>query len=261
MRIGISTSAFYGKAETEQAARIISRLNADCMEVFFQCHFEHHRAFGQILKEMAGEMDVRSMHVLSSRDEPGLFSKSPRQRQAALDTLNGALDAGQAAGARYYVLHGQAFPKGLPASSPDYDRLAECVAPLLRSARERDMWIAWENVWWSSFRTPDFAGEVAKRMPEIRFTLDIKQAAKTKYGWRMFLEAMGGRLVNVHVCDENEGGKLCLPGKGNFDFGELAGALRQIGSEGAVILEPYPELFDAPSQLVQAVSYLKMKFE
>ena len=86
-------------------------------------------------------------------------------------------------------------------------------------------------------------------------------ASAAAYTGANTIVVQGGRLVNVHVCDERDGGKLCLPGKGNFDFGELAGALRQIGYEGAVILEPYPELFDTPSQLVQAVSYLKMKFE
>ena len=31
MQIGISTAAFYGKAETEQAARVIGQMGADCM--------------------------------------------------------------------------------------------------------------------------------------------------------------------------------------------------------------------------------------
>lgn len=261
MQIGISTAAFYGKAETEQAAQVIGQMGADCMEAFLQCHFEHHGAFGQILKDMAGKTEVRSIHVLSSRDEPGLFSKSLRQRQAALETLCGALDAGQAAGARYYVLHGQAFPKGMPVGLPNYDRLAECIEPLVNAARARGIWIAWENVWWSSFRTPKFAVEMAKRLPEIRFTLDIKQAAKTQYGWRSFLDAMGERLVNVHVCDEDEMGALCLPGRGKFDFDALAQALRAIGYQDAVILEPYPELFDAPEQLIQAAEFLKAKFD
>ena len=69
--------------------------------------------------------------------------------------------------------------------------------------------------------------------------------------------AMGRALVNVHVCDWNEGGKLCLPGEGVFDFDALFGTLRGIGYDGPVILEPYWALIESREALLRSLSFLR----
>lgn len=262
MLFGISTSSFYPRLETERAAAEIARLNVDCMEAFLQCSFEYGAQYGALLRRVAQGVPVRSVHALSSRDEPMLFARSSRQRREALDTLKRVVDAGEALGAKYYVFHGQANVKHLATTRrPNFDQLAEGIMPLLECARGAGLGIAWETVYWSSFCFPDFAREMARRLPEIRFTLDIKQVAKTEYPLEAYLEAMGDRLVHLHVCDCRADGGLCLPGAagGQFDFENLGAQLARRGYEGAVILEPYSDQFECTEQLARALDFLRVK--
>ena len=69
--------------------------------------------------------------------------------------------------------------------------------------------------------------------------------------------AMGSALCNVHVCDWDAQGKLCLPGEGVFDFAALFRALREIGYRGPVILEPYLALIGSDEALLRALSHLR----
>ena len=45
-------------------------------------------------------------------------------------------------------------------------------------ATQRKIKIAWENVCWCQLTTPERAREIRRLLPEIRFTLDIKQAMR-----------------------------------------------------------------------------------
>ena len=45
MKIGLSTAAFYGKWEVEEAAALLGRYGAECAEVFLQTRSEYAREF------------------------------------------------------------------------------------------------------------------------------------------------------------------------------------------------------------------------
>ena len=95
-------------------------------------------------------------------------------------------------------------------------------------------------------------------------TLDVKQAAQSGYPMEGYLEEMGDRLCNLHLCDitEQEGMVYTsLPGQGNFDFVHLAALLREKNFNGAVTMEVYPDDWEKENELRQSFAFLRAIFE
>ncbi len=260
MKIGVSTAAFYSKAYIEEAIKRIQLLKADCIEAFLDCRWEQSAQRGMQLKTLAEGTPITSVHPLSTRDEPGLFMKSERQREESLQGFCGVLEAGEAMGVDCYVMHGQIYPQGVPTKPIDYDFVARRIEPAVECADRMGITIAWENTFYASFRVPEFAYRMRRYFPQLCFTLDTKQAYRAQVPWQEYMQAMEGALVNVHVSDWNERGQFCLPGKGVFDFDVLVKELYRIDYNGPVILEPYPEAFCQDAELDVSLSFLRQKF-
>ena len=256
VRIGLSTAAFYGKWEVEEAAAHLRGYGADCAEVFFQTRSEYTRDFARLTKEKLRGLPCTSVHPFGTAFENEFFGRSARQRADALDTLRHVLDAAAELGARLYVYHGRYSPARVELPF-DAQRNAEVVARMQEEATQREIRIAWENVCWCQMTTPERVREIRKLLPDIRFTLDIKQAMRAGCAPVDFVQAMGRQLANVHVCDWDEAGWLCLPGEGAFDFAGFISALRRAEYTGAVIVEPYLALVKSDEALAQSIQYLK----
>ncbi len=71
----------------------------------------------------------------------------------------------------------------------------------------------------------------------------------------MYLRDMQGAISHVHVSDVDENGKTCLPGKGLYDFKELFARLKDVGFDGAVIIESAN--FSDIDELKNSVEFLK----
>ena len=67
---------------------------------------------------------------------------------------------------------------------------------------------------------------------------------------------MSNRLAYAHVSDIDEHGKICLPGKGNFDFDTLVKQLKAVGFDGALIVEVYTDNYGDPVELKDSCDYL-----
>jgi len=256
MKLGISTSAFYGRWETDESALAVSKLPVDCAEVFLQTASEYTREFGlQVRKNLAG-IPCTSVHPLGTPFENQLISRSARQRRDARDVLRCVLDAAQELGAQMYVHHGRHTPRNeiLPWNM---QANAEMIAIIQQEASPRGIAVTWENVCWCQLTTPDRALEAKKLLPDVHFTLDIKQAMKSGCQPVDFVHAMGESLANVHICDWNREGKLCLPGEGEFDFAGFIRELSSIGYDGPVILEPYLALIHSDAALERSIQYMK----
>ena len=260
MRIGLSTAAFYGRYETEEAAAHMSVLDIDCAEAFLQTASEYTVDFARQVRGNLRGIPCTSVHPLGTAFENALGSRSPRQKRDAFDVFRRVLDAGQAMGAGVYVYHGRHSPQ-LRALPWDLEANAALLAPMIEEARLRGMTIAWENVFWCQLTTPNRVRQARAMLPEVRFTLDIKQAMLAGGDPMAMARAMGGALVNVHVCDWDADGRLCLPGEGNFDFGALFALLREIGYDGPVIAEPYLGLIGSDEALAASLRFLRTQAE
>lgn len=256
MRLGISTAAFYGHFETEEAASFIGALPLECAEVFLQGPSEWERSFVRDVRARLGGVPCTSVHPLGTDFENGMFSRSARKRRDTLDIICRVLDAGVELGAGMYVYHGRFAPRhelcpwNLRAN-------ADVLALMCEEAEKRGMLIAWENVEWCQLTDESRVREARLAVPQVRYTLDIKQAMRAGRDPFEMARAMGDRLVNVHVCDWDERGKLCLPGEGAFDFTGFFALLRSLGYVGPVILEPYLALIKSGEALEGAIAHLR----
>lgn len=260
MQLGLSTAAYYGKWETEEAAVQLSRLPIDCAEVFLQSGSEFDASFAELVRRNLGTVPCTSVHPQGCQFEGYMAQRPQRQKRDAFDVFRRVLDAGAALGTKTYVYHGRNTPQLSPIPW-NLQWNIEAIAPMCEEAEKRGMVIGWENVFWCQLTEPSRVLEAKKALPQVRFTLDIKQAMRAGCDPVDFVFAMGDQLCNVHVCDWDEEGKLCLPGEGAFDFDRLFDALEEVGYPGPVILEPYLKLIRDRSALLNSLAFLRKKME
>lgn len=259
MLLGISTAAFYGKWETEEAAARIAELPLDCAEVFFQSDSEITEDFAALVKKNLGPVICTSIHPLGGY-ENYMAGRPARQIKDAFDHYRRILDAGAAIGARTFVYHGRNTPQLSPLSW-NLRWNIEAIAPMCEEAEKRGMVIGWENVYWCQLTEPKRVLEAREALPQVRFTLDIKQAMRAGHDPLEFVHAMSDRLCNVHVCDWKEDGTLCLPGEGIFDFDALFAALKEAGYDGPVMMEPYAKLIESDEALERSIAFMRNKMK
>ena len=255
MQLGISTAAFYGRWETEEAAAQIAKLPLDCAEVFLQSDSEDTKEFAALVRRNLGGIPCTSVHPTGGY-ENYMARRPARQMRDAFDKFRGILDAGAALGAKVFVYHGRSTPMLTPIPW-DLRWNIEALVPMCEEARRRDMVIGWENVFWCQLTEPARVLEAKNALPHVRFTLDIKQAMRAGCDPIEFVYAMGDRLCNVHICDWKEDGALCLPGEGIFDFEALLKALRCVKYDGPVVMEPYQKLIQSDEALRRSIAYMK----
>ena len=259
MRLGLTSAAFYGRLETEDAAAKLREFPIDTCEIFLETGSEYSLEFGRITREKLGSLPCRAVHAKGTQFESDLFGASKRQRQDAFQTLKGVLDCGLALGAGVYVFHGLPDIRGglRPNSIP---RLMETVEHIAALAGERNIRLAWENVSWCVLKCPEDAAFLKEACPGLSFVLDIKQAIRAGADPFAFLPVMGERLIHIHVMDYDPSGRLCLPGQGVFDFIRLRRELDAMEYQGDVILEPYASHTVDEQALQKSICYLRDVF-
>ncbi len=255
----MSTAAFYGRWETEEAAQQIAKLPLDCAEVFLQSESENSTAFGALVKSNLGDTVCTSIHPIGNY-ENYMAGRPARQVRDAFDHYRRILDVGAALGAKTFVYHGRNTPQ-LAALPWNLKWNVEALGPMCEEAEKRGMVIGWENVYWCQLTEPSRVLEAREALPQVRFTLDIKQAMRAGCDPIAFVEAMGERLCNVHVCDWQEDGTLCLPGEGSFDFDALFAALERVKYVGPVIMEPYLKLIKSEEALLRSIAFMRNKMK
>ena len=257
MRIGISTAAFYGKLETEDAAARVALLGVPCCEVFLETYSEYSGAFGRLVRERLGGTQAVSVHCKTQHFEADLIGQSARQREDALRLLDGLLDGGVALGAETYVFHGPANIRGKAAN---FSRWQPGIAEAMARCKARGIAFGWETVSWCWLNNPGRIGEFLSLWPELSFVLDVKQVYDLGQEPLSYVEAMGDRLRHIHILDHDANGRYALPGQGIHDFRELAAALRMNGYHGDMILEPYAYMAENDQCLMDAVNWLRDTF-
>ena len=66
MKIGLSSAAFYSRAETEDQAIRLRNFNIDVCEVFLETHSEYNASFGRLVKENLGDLPcISCQHFIS----------------------------------------------------------------------------------------------------------------------------------------------------------------------------------------------------
>ncbi|MBQ7642745.1 MAG: sugar phosphate isomerase/epimerase, partial [Clostridia bacterium] len=217
---------------------------------------EYTEDFALLLKARKGDMNVHSMHVYTMHYEPELFSQNERSYSVAEGTFRDVLNVGKILGAQFYTMHGRARLKR-SAFYDDYEKTGVRLEKLCSVTKEYGIKLCLENVEWALYNRAGYFTEVKKYAPDLYATFDVKQARISGDHYGKYLGEMGANVKTVHLSDVNESGKICLPGKGTFDFEDLFRRLKDVGFDGDMLIEVYSGDYGETQELKQSLEYLE----
>ncbi len=259
MRAGISTASLFLRRDNEEALPLFQTLGVDCAEVFLTSFYQYKREYGEFLALKKGNISVNSVHDLTSQFEPQLFNRHQGVRADAYAILDEVLTVANLLGAPYYSFHGLTRAKkgAREGGNDDFPKLIKDFAELTEFCSARGVRLCLENVEWSTYNRPGVFSKLAREIPALEGVLDIKQARISGYPYQAYLEEMGERLAYVHILDVDREGKNCLPGRGCFDFKELVVRLKDVGFDGALLIEAYAGDYQDEGELKEAYEYVR----
>ena len=257
MRTGVSTASLFLRANNEDALPILDRLGVKNVEVFLTSFSEYGSEFAEFLNTRKGSLSVNSVHDLNTEFEPQLFNAHPRVKADAYAWLGKVMESAKTLGSPYYTFHGASRVKRssrIP-ENDNFSRMIEGFDEVLRFCHGHGVQLCLETVEWSTYNRPGVFKALAEELPTLKGVLDIKQARISEYPYEAYLEEMGERLAYAHVSDYGAHG-MCLPGKGNFDFDTFVKRLKDVGFDGALIIEVYKDDYNEIEELKHACDYL-----
>ncbi len=261
MITGISTACFYPMA-TEDAIDLISSLGFKTIEFFINSEYEYSPQYIIEQKEKLDKLGitVTSVHSYSTAFEHYLlFSQYERRSREGLRIFNDILNATQLLGAKYLTFHGITTFMSMISDG-------ECIKmyrDLINIASKYNVVIAQENVSYCRSSDPDFISLLSKEFykDQLMFTLDIKQAKRVGVSLDSYFDAMGKRIANVHINDNDEKNVCLLPGAGKVDFNKFFTKIKSAGYSGNFIIEVYRFNFEDVSEVVKAKKNIDLLIE
>ena len=257
MTIGISTATYFGKSLTEDSFALIEQAGASVCEIFLTTFYEYKPEFAALIKQRLGKVKVHSIHTLNSQFEPQLYNTEPRTYLDAEEVFKQSLHIAKEVNAHYYTFHGVARLKKKD-NIFNYEKLGQRTQQLCKICEDYGVQLCFENVHWAYYNFEGFFKNLLKYCPDICACLDIKQAMQSEVDYKKLIEDMSGKIKTVHICDYDASGKLCLPGKGIFDFEELFRMLSYNGYQNVpVLLELYSGDYKSFDEVKQSFDYIK----
>jgi sugar phosphate isomerase/epimerase len=255
MRVGISTACFYPSVNTEDTLDIIKDSGFDLCEVFLEAQCEMGEDYCSKLREKSEKLglEIYSVHAFNGNFEPYLFDKYERRRHEMEMKFRDVCRAASILGAKYYTFHGitSNMPRG------NIEEVARGMNKLCRVAEEYKINLSWENVSWCMSGNPQFLKDIDEKIYEkLYFTLDIKQALRSKHYPNEYIDIYGKRLSTVHINDAGTDGTCLMPGRGNLKLKEIIDKVKNIDENIPFIIEVYRENFKAYDELSIAREYL-----
>jgi sugar phosphate isomerase/epimerase len=252
MNCGISTACLY-PMETEKSLSNLISMQFKLFEIFFNTYCEIQPDYLKKLNKMLKEYNcsVKSIHPFTSGFETALlFSDYHRRYLDGLEFYKHYFEAAQLLGAKIFVLHGQRdYAHGRISEEEYLNRYAE----LYELGKKNGVIVAQENV--NAFRAedPNFVSRLRKYTNDnCSFVFDIKQAVRAGVDPFQMCEAMGERIVHVHINDNKDAADCLLPGEGTMDYPKLMRQLEGFHYNGDFIIEVYRHNFESSSQLSHA---------
>lgn len=258
MRTGVSTASLFLRKYNEEALPLLNDLGVRTAEVFLTTYSEYEKAYAQKLAGLKGNIAVNSVHILNTQFEPQLFGTHPRVKADAFALLEKVTQCANALGAPYYTFHGTARVKKASRSGDkdDFPAMIASFREISDFCAVRGVSLCLENVEWATYNRLGVFGRIAVEVPALKGVLDIKQARISGVPYEEYLTEMGERLAYAHVSDVDENGKMCLPGRGTFDFDTLVRRLSDVGFDGALLIEAYAGDYGAETELKTACEYV-----
>ena len=261
MQTGISTASLFLRKNNEKALPLLNELGVKTAEIFLTSFSEYGEPFASELLKNKGDIAINSVHILNTQFEPQLFNAHPRVRADAYYWLDKVMQSAKILGAPYYTFHGTARIKRASRSgvNDNFTAMTDGFRAIIDKCESYGVKLCLENVEWATYNRVGVFERLKKELPTLLGVLDIKQARISDEPYEKYLTEMGERLAYVHVSDCNKDGKMCLPGKGEFDFDTLIKRLQDVGFDGALIIEAYTNDYDKETELADSLAFLNEK--
>lgn len=256
MEIGVSTASLFKRQYNEDALVTLNEIDARVCEIFLGTYREYTSDFANLLKSRLGNLKVHSIHTLNTHFEPQLFAVNPRAIDDAYEIYASCLNTAKLLNAKNYTLHGIArFKRNILYNN--YDSIGPKIEKARMFAEKHGVDMCLENVEWAYYNHVGFLTEILKYAPNLKTCLDVKQARIAGEGYVSYLNEMGNRINTVHLSDITDAGKICLPGKGCFDFEDLFKRLKDVNFNGNMLIEVYYEDYSDVSEIKESLYYLR----
>lgn len=258
MKTGVSTASLFLRKYNEDALPLLDSLGVKHAEVFLTTYSEYGKEFAQILSSRKGNITVNSVHSLVTDFEPQLFNAHDRARKDAFSRLEKVMESAQILRAPYYTFHGTARVKKASRSGAldNFPKMIENMQAVSDFCNARGVTLCLENVEWALYNRIGVFETLSSNIPNLKGVLDIKQARISEIPYENYLREMGSRLAYAHISGLDEKGKICLPHKGKFDFETLVKRLKDVGFDGALLIEVYTGDYGDETELKTACDYM-----
>ena len=259
MRIGISSAVLYPEY-SEISMEKLTNCGFEVFEFFYNCDEEISLPFIEKMKTFCNKAFFISIHPYTAFAEGVFFfSAYERRTREALEKYKNAFRMANELGVKYFTLHGDRL-FGNVSKCILTDKAAETLSLLADSAKEEGITLCLENVSWCKSSNPDYIRAVSEKVRNIGFTLDLKQARRANIPYEEYIDAMGSKILNIHVSDFDTEHDCLLPGKGIFDFNKFKKEIEEIGYRGDLLIEVYSEAFGELEELASSKRFLEKIF-
>lgn len=246
---------------TEDTLHVISKLGITDIEVFLNCDSEFEYDYIMKLKEKADQLalNIVSVHPHTSAIETLMFFTAYDRRtidgMRRYDTL---FEMARLLGAKYFTFHGERIlTRVLNVEKETRQRNTNTYRELCALAGSRGVILTQENVAWCKSADPEYLRMLRQEVPELGFTLDIKQARRARKPIADYVNAMGDALKNIHINDYSEEESCLLPGDGFMDYKTFFLSVQSAGYDGHCLIEVYSDNYSNIYQIAAAENYIK----
>ncbi len=251
MQSAISTACLYPMLLEKSFVTLVS-MGFRTFEVFINTFSELRESYLKLIKKAADESgsSFYSVHPFTSGYENLLlFSEYKRRFTDSMDFYKNYLNACNLLGAHILVLHGRRSDR----SSISDEEFFERYLCLYELGREFGVTVAQENVSKFCSETPGFIRKMRVACGnQCAFVLDIKQAVRAEENPCEMCDAMGSKICQVHLNDNDSSSDCLLPGAGTMDYRQLISKLKQYGYHGCLTIEVYRKSFGKLEELLDA---------
>lgn len=257
MQIGMSTACLYPMS-LEETIPVIASMGVRIIEVFVNAEGEFSKSFAEEIKSRTDYfgIEISSVHPYTSLMEGFmLFSDYERRTREALLQYQRYFEYASFLGAKYLTFHGES-DMGQVITQTQMEQRIRVYEALCSIAAACGITFTQENVAWCKSGKPAFLKLLVERVPQLRYTLDIKQAYRAGEDYQSFVATLGNRIANVHINDYNAKESCLLPGEGQMDYEAFFAALQTVGYEGNALIEVYRRNFGRMEQMERSWHHL-----
>lgn len=249
MQCGVSTACLY-PMETAESLRQLLKAGHTHFEIFFNTFRELQPDYLSRLRALLEQYGgtVRSVHPFTCGYEGVLlFSNYETRFEDSLEFYGQYCEAARFLGAKLLILHGMQSQFHNEALE---ERYFDRYHVLSQMARSYGVTVAQENVTRFFSEDPGFIRRMREALgKDCAFCFDVKQAVRSDVDCIDMVDAMGDRLVHVHLNDNRPGDTCLLPGQGTANLPGLLEKIRGNGFDGSVMIEVYRTNFQTLEEL------------